>query len=221
MRCALCSHSRQKHHGVSDIGQVMLERPRSSQPTQTRTDCHDAMSRGWQQPRLELRLGRRRQRHCGGHGILPLLWFAESSLGRATYPPSAHRGSGGDAAFIPGTGRDRIRLKREAGRRRRCDARRAVSQPLGRRSCQPGLFARLAVTRRGVTGSACTATAMQRPSASRLAGVAACAATPHGAIQQCHPRTNDGRGNQPPRTRRRQRQLAWLDIFTARGLVHA
>jgi hypothetical protein len=25
------------------------------------------------------------------------------------YPPSAHRGSGGDAAFIPGTGRDRIR----------------------------------------------------------------------------------------------------------------
>jgi hypothetical protein len=43
----------------------------------------------------------------------------------------------------------------------------------------------------------------------------------HGAIQQCHPRTNDGRGNQPPRTRRRQRQLAWLDIFAARGLVYA
>jgi hypothetical protein len=42
-----------------------------------------------------------------------------------------------------------------------------------------------------------------------------------GAIQQCHPRTKDSRGNQPPRTRRRQRQLAWLDIFTARGLVHA
>jgi hypothetical protein len=39
----------------------------------------------------------------------------------------------------------------------------------------------------------------------------------HDAIQQCHPRTKDSRGNQPPRTRRRERQLAWLDIFTARG----
>jgi hypothetical protein len=41
----------------------------------------------------------------------------------------------------------------------------------------------------------------------------------HGAIQQSDPRTKDGRGNQPARTCRRQRQLTRLDRFTA-GLLH-
>ena len=158
-----------------------------------------------QQPRPEMRLGRRRQCHRGGH-----VSTISASRIRWGMPPHPRYWQGQDwARVIVGGGlrpafssfnyryrvdfryADRPSLLGDAarpaarslvlvapesskppraqptGNDRRGNNSVVTACPPNRRSCQPGLFARLAVTRHGVTGSACTATATQHPSASR------------------------------------------------------